>query len=299
MQDLKQTVKTRVRLFKITLFNLERSMKLYKLFQLLTVVFFISTCFLVYLLYISPENKLPSQQTAKEEVSVSLGPAKQPTANAQISEEEIQRLLDVENDQKELILLFERVSADLKDTKRSKQILDQLLLGRSILSDFGKSFLNHKIFRKSGGFLSYMRKKIKNYLTDGKLIINPLGIKKKDIDIFRKEMTSWLLARKDTEIEAVARFLSFFFAETLYDIPMTMLASRMTPELEDIDYSSPVFLKKVLTTASRDSNGEMNEKDPAVIEKYTMSQQFFFRRGPQITEKAIVFFKAYLSYTDI
>ena len=136
-------------------------------------------------------------------------------------------------------------------------------------------------------------------MNDGKLIINPRGIKKKDIGIFRKEITNWLLDRKDTEIEAVARFLSFFFAETLYDIPMTMLASRMTPELEEIDYSSPVLLKKVLTTASRDSNGEMNEKDPASIENYTMSQQFFFRRGPKITGKAIVFFKAYLSYTDI
>ena len=274
-------------------------MKLYKLFQLLTVVFFISTCFLVYLLYISPVNNLSVPQSNNVEVSVVSAPAEKKSEQTKISEEKIQRLLDVENEKKELILLFERVSADLKDTKRSKQILDQLLLGRSILSDFGKSFLNHKIFKKSGGFLSYMRKKIKNYLTDGKLIINPLGIKKKDIDIFRKEMTSWLLARKDIEIEAVARFLSFFFAETLYDIPMTMLASRMTPELEDIDYSSPVLLKKVLTTASRDSNGEMNEKDPAVIEKYTMSQQFFFRRGPQITGKAIVFFKAYLSYTDI
>ena len=274
-------------------------MKLYKLFQLLTVVFFISTCFLVYLLYISPVNNLSVPQSTNVEVSVVSVPAEQKTEEIKISEEEIQRLLDVENEKKELILLFERVSADLKETKRSKQILDQLFLGRSILSDFGKSFLNHKIFRKSGGFLSYMRKKIKIYLTDGKLIVNPLGIKKKDIDVFQKEMTSWLLARKDTEIEAVARFLSFFFAETLYDIPMTMLASRMTPELEDIDYSSPVLLKKVLTTASRDSNGEMNEKDPAVIEKYTMSQQFFFRRGPQITGKAIVFFKAYLSYTDI
>ena len=274
-------------------------MKLYKLFQLLTVVFFISTCFLVYLLYISPANNLSVPQSTNVEVSVVSVPAEQKTEEIKISEEEIQRLLDVENEKKELILLFERVSADLKDTKRSKQILDQLLLGRSILSDFGKSFLNHKIFRKTGGFLSFIRKKTKTYLSDGKLIINPAGIKKKDIDIFRKEITSWLLARKDTEIEAVARFLSFFFAETLYDIPMTMLASRMTPELEDIDYSSPVLLKKVLTTASRDSNGEMNEKDPAVIEKYTMSQQFFFRRGPQITEKAIVFFKAYLSYTDI
>ena len=72
---------------------------------------------------------------------------------------------------------------------------------------------------------------------------------------------------------------------------------EMTPELEEIDYSSPVLLKKVLTTASRNSNGEMNEKDPASIENYTMSQQFFFRRGPKITNKAIIFFKAYLSYT--
>ena len=274
-------------------------MKLYKLFQLLTVIFFISTCFLVYQIYISPVNNLHGPKNAKVDLNLIPGPAEQPTANKQISDEEIQRLLDVENEQKELILLFERLSADLKDTKRSKQILDHLLLGRSILSDFGKKFLNHKLFRKSGGFLSYMRKKTKNYLSDGKLIINPAGIKKKDIYIFRKEMTSWLLARKDTEIEAVARFLSFFFAETLYEIPMTMLASRMTPELEEIDYSSPVLLKNVLTTASRDSNGEMNEKNPASIENYTMSQQFFFRRGPQITGKTIVFFKAYLSYTDI
>ncbi|MBG56054.1 MAG: hypothetical protein CL935_02850 [Deltaproteobacteria bacterium] len=274
-------------------------MKINKLFQLLTVLFFLSTCYLVYVLYISPVKNVVSPQTAKMEVNIIPNSAEKTPENVQVSEEEIQRLLDVENEQKELILLFERVSADLKDTKRSKKILDHLLLGRSVLSDFGKSFLNHKLFEKSGGFLSYMRKKTKTYLNDGKLIINPRGIKKKDIGIFRKEITNWLLDRKDTEIEAVARFLSFFFAETLYDIPMTMLASRMTPELEEIDYSSPVLLKKVLTTASRDSNGEMNEKDPASIENYTMSQQFFFRRGPKITGKAIVFFKAYLSYTDI
>ena len=275
-------------------------MKQHKLFQLLTVVFFLSTCALFYLLYISPAEKLPAPQTPRIEVKVLPESSEEPSPEKpQISQEEIQRLLDVENEQKELILLFERVSADLKDTTRSKEILEQLLLGRTILRDFGKRFLNHKLFRKSGGFLSYMRKKTKNYLSDGKLVINPAGIKKKELALFRKEMTSWLLTRSDAEIEAVARFLSFFFAETLYDIPMTMLASRMTPELEEIDYNSPVLLKKVLTTASRDSNGEMNEKGPTSIEKYTMSQQFFFRRGPQITGKAIVFFKAYLSYTDI
>ena len=116
---------------------------------------------------------------------------------------------------------------------------------------------------------------------------------------FRKELTSWLLLRSNEEIEAVARFLSFFFAETFYDIPMTMLASRMTPELDGINFDTPVLLKKVLTTASRDVNGEMNEKNPTTVEKYSMAQQFFFRRGPKISERVIVFLKAYLSYTDL
>ena len=274
-------------------------MKLYKLFQLLTVVFFLSTCYLVYLLYISQEKNLPAPQTAKMEVSVVPGPAEQPPANAQISEEEIQRLLDVENEQKELILLFERVSADLKDATSSKQILNQLLLGRSILRDFEKRFLNYKLFRKSGGFLSYMRQKTKHYLSDAKLGVNSKGIQKKDMVHFRKELTSWLLLHSNEEIEAVARFLSFFFAETFYDIPMTMLASRMTPELEEINFDTPVLLKKVLTNASRDVNGEMNEKNPTTVEKYSMAQQFFFRRGPKISEKVVVFLKAYLSYTDL
>ena len=94
-------------------------------------------------------------------------------------------------------------------------------------------------------------------------------------------------------------FLSFFFAETLYDIPMTMLSSRMTPELEEINFGTPVLLENVLTTPSRDGNGEMNEKKPTIVSKYSMAQQFFFRRGPKISEKAVVFLKAYLSYTDL
>ena len=80
---------------------------------------------------------------------------------------------------------------------------------------------------------------------------------------------------------------------------MTMLASRMTPELEEINFETPVLIQKVLTTPSRDINGEMNEKKPTVVEKYSMAQQFFFRSGPKISEKAVIFFKAYLSYTDL
>ncbi len=274
-------------------------MKLQKLYPLLTLVFFLATCVLLYLQYISAPEISPIPKTAEIELKITPQSPEIAVEKPKITDEEIQRLLDVENEQKELILLFERVSADLKDASSSKKVLAQLMLGRSTLRDFGKRFLNYKLFRKSGGFLRYMRLKTKAYLSDGQLGVNPSGIKQKDLAKFRKEITSWLMLRNNEEIEAVARFLSFFFAETLYDIPMTMLASRMTPELEEIDFSTPVLLENVLTTPSRDANGEMNEKKPTAVTKYSMAQQFFFRRGPKISEKAVVFLKAYLSYTDL
>ena len=274
-------------------------MKLQKLFPLLALVFFLTTCVLLYLQFYTTPKSFTVTQTAEIEVNVVDDSADIPTEKPQISKEEIQRLLDVENEQKELILLFERVSADLKNASNSKQILDQLVLGRTTLGDFSKRFLNHKLFRKSGGFLRFMRQKTKAYLSDGQLSINPSGITQKDLSKFHKEIVSWLIMRSNVEIEAMARFLSFFFAETLYDIPMTMLASRMTPELEEINFGTAVLLENVLTTPSRDSNGEMNEKKPTTVTKYSMAQQFFFRRGPKISEKTVVFLKAYLSYTDL
>ena len=274
-------------------------MKLQKLHPLLTATLFVTIFVLLYLMFNSPPHMSPVPNTAEIEIEVVQDTPEITEEKPQISDEEIQRLLDVENEQKELILLFERVSADLKDASNSKQILAQLMLGRSTLRDFGKRFLNYKLFRKSGGFFRYMRLKTKAYLSDGQLGVNPSGIKQEDLAKFRKEITSWIILRSNEEIEAMARFLSFFFAETLYDIPMTMLSSRMTPELEEINFGTPVLLEKVLTTPSRDANGEMNEKKPTTVEKYSMAQQFFFRRGPKISEKAVVFLKAYLSYTDL
>jgi len=274
-------------------------MKLQKLYPLLTLVFFLATCVLLYLQYFSAPEISPIPKTAEIELKITPQSPNIAVEKPKITDEEIQRLLDVENEQKELILLFERVSADLKDASSSKKVLAQLMLGRSTLRDFGKRFLNYKLFRKSGGFLRFMRLKTKAYLSDGQLGVNPSGIKQKDLAKFRKEITSWLMLRNNEEIEAVAQFLSFFFAETLYDIPMTMLASRMTPELEEIDFSTPVQLENVLTTPSRDANGEMNEKKPTTVTKYSTAQQFFFRRGPKISGKAVVFLKAYLSYTDL
>ena len=274
-------------------------MKFQKLYPLFTLAFFMATCVLLYLQYFSVPEISQIPKTTEIELQVVAQSTETPTEEPKITDEEIQRLMDVENEQKELILLFERVSADLNDASRSKKVLAQLMLGRSTLRDFGKRFYNYKLFRKSGGFLRYIRQKTKTYLSDGELGVNPTGIKQRDLAKFRKEITSWLMLRTNEEIEAVARFLSFFFAETLYDIPMTMLASRMTPELEEIDFSTPVLLENVLTTPSRDADGEMNEKKPTNVTKYSMAQQFFFRRGPKIAERAAVFLKAYLSYTDL
>ena len=102
-------------------------MKLQKLYPLLTVVFFLSTCILLYLLYFSVPQTLPISQSAQIEITVPEQTVISPE-NPQISEEEIQRLMDIENEQKELVLLFERVSADLKIATVSKQILTQLKL---------------------------------------------------------------------------------------------------------------------------------------------------------------------------
>ncbi len=274
-------------------------MKLQKIYLILTIFFFLSTCFLLFqnFVFLSDSNHMPNID--QEEIRVDLNLKEEKNLKFQITDEEIQRLMDIENEQKELVLLFERVSADLKDANNSKEILNQLLIGRSSLGEFANKFIDFKLFKKSGGFLAFFREKAKIYLSDGKLGLEFSGIKKKDLINFRKEITTWIVTRSKEEIEAMARFLSFFFAETLYDIPMTMLASRMTPELEEINFETPVLLQEILTTPSRDANGEMNEKKPTVVEKYSMAQQFFFRRGPKISEKAIIFFKAYLSYTDL
>jgi len=274
-------------------------MKLQKIYPILTVLFFISTCILFFQNILFNPKSEELEHNRQKDIKVNQSSQDETIDKTQISGEEIQRLMDIENEQKELILLFERVSADLKDATNSKQVLNQLLLGRATLRDFLTRFINFKLFKKSGGFIAFLREKTKIYLKEGKLRIDDSGIKKKDLKKFRNEITSWIVSRSKEEIEAIARYLSFFFAETLYNIPMTMLASRLTPELEEINFGTPVLLQEVLTTPSRDFNGEMNEKKPTIVEKYSMAQQFFFRRGPKISEKAVFFLKAYLSYTDL
>lgn len=274
-------------------------MKSIKLFPVLTLVFFLSTLWLLY------ERNLAPPTPDKTEITATLSspevePAESSSTPALAEEEqaELQRLRDLENEHKELKLLNERLSAELKIASKSKESLERMEAGRAMLRDFEKRFLNSQMFREEGGFLSFLRNKSEAYLNRGELKLKSRTMKDEEWRQLHQELTQWLLEQNDENIEGAAQFMGFFFAETLYEIPLTLLASRLVPELEGIDFETPVMIGKTLTTPQRDTNGEIIVSEPAHLDQYTMSQQFYYRRGPKITGKTSIFLKAFLNYSD-
>ena len=274
-------------------------MKSIKLFPVLTLVFFLSTSWLLY------ERNLAPPTPDKTEITATLSspevePAESSSTPALAEEEqaELQRLRDLENEHKELKLLNERLSAELKIASKSKESLERMEAGRAMLRDFEKRFLNSQMFREEGGFLGFLRNKSEAYLNRGELKLKSRTMKDEDWRQLHQELTQWLLEQNDENIEGSAQFMGFFFAETLYEIPLTLLASRLVPELEGIDFETPVMIGKTLTTPQRDTNGEIIVSEPAHLDQYTMSQQFYYRRGPKITGKTSIFLKAFLNYSD-
>ena len=266
---------------------------------MLTLVFFLSTSWLLY------ERNLAPPTPDKTEITATLSsPEVEPTessstpALAEEEQAELQRLRDLENEHKELKLLNERLSAELKIASKSKESLERMEAGRAMLRDFEKRFLNSQMFREEGGFLSFLRNKSEAYLNRGELKLKSRTMKDEEWRQLHQELTQWLLEQNDENIEGAAQFMAFFFAETLYEIPLTLLASRLVPELEGIDFETPVMIGKTLTTPQRDTNGEIIVSEPAHLDQYTMSQQFYYRRGPKITGKTSIFLKAFLNYSD-
>ena len=274
-------------------------MKSIKLFPVLTLVFFLSTSWLLY------ERNFVPPNPDKTEITVALSSPKvenvESSSTPALAEEEqaeLQRLRDLENEHKELKLLNERLSAELKIASKSKESLERMETGRVMLRDFEKRFLNSQMFREEGGFLGFLRNKSEAYLNRGELKLKSRTMKAEEWRQLHQELTQWLLEQNDENIEGAAHFMGFFFAETLYEIPLTLLASRLVPELEGIDFETPVMIGKTLTTPQRDTNGEIIISEPAHLDQYTMSQQFYYRRGPKITGKTSIFLKAFLNYSD-
>jgi len=113
----------------------------------LALVFFLSTSWLLY------ERNLAPPTPDKTEITATLSspevePAESSSTPALAEEEqaELQRLRDLDNEHKELKLLNERLSAELKIASKSKESLEQMEAGRAMLRDFEKRFLNSRCF---------------------------------------------------------------------------------------------------------------------------------------------------------
>jgi hypothetical protein len=259
------------------------------LFPLLTLIFFASTCVLAFL-YL--QDRPDPLQTELSHVATEPSPPE-----PLITAEELQQLRELANEQKELKLLTERLSVDLKLSGDAKEVLDQIQLGRQVVRDFEKHFLNHPFFLKQGGLFAYLRKKVERYLNQQEILLEDTGIAQAEVAQLRKDLLAWIVERSDEEVDGAARYAAFFFAETLYDLPLSLLASRMVPDIEAVNFDEPVRVQEVRTTAIRDEDGELNESGKVELERYTIAQQFFFRRGPKVSGRVVLFLKSYLAYS--
>ena len=81
-------------------------MKLQKIYPFLALLFFISTCVLILQLFYFFHEVEKINQNDQTEVKVYPSIQEATISEKQISDEEIQRLMDIENEQKELVLLL-------------------------------------------------------------------------------------------------------------------------------------------------------------------------------------------------
>ena len=107
-------------------------MKSIKLFPVLTLVFFLSTSWLLH------ERNLAPPTPDKTEITATLSSpeveSQESTSTPALAEEEqaeLQRLRDLENEHKELKLLNERLSAELIIASKSKESLERMGIGEA------------------------------------------------------------------------------------------------------------------------------------------------------------------------
>ena len=142
-------------------------MKSIRIFPVLTIVFFVSTIWLLYQKFQNP----PTISSSEDNVSLSPNTTitNLNTGDSLLFKkdlDELKRLQELENEHKELKLLLERVSTELKIANKSKEALQSMEIGRVMLLDFEKRFLNSQMFREQGGFLAFLLEIILKVLKD-------------------------------------------------------------------------------------------------------------------------------------
>ncbi|MGA1600220.1 MAG: hypothetical protein ACO4AU_14310 [bacterium] len=270
------------------------------LFPIVSLVLLITTLVFAFLYFTHPEPSptqisVPVTRTTSTSSTSSSQPPPPPPQNLGEAQ---QRLLELENEKRETTLLLERLSAELKLTQESKTILDQLLLGRRVLRDFEKRFVSQPFFQQQGGFLQYFRAQTQRYLSQQEIVIDGGKLEAQELKAFKQDLATWVITLSDEEIRGVARYTAFFFAESLYAIPMNLLASRLVPDLASMDFNAEIQVQGKGKIATRNTYGELDENGRVELKRYNPAQQFFFRRGPKVTDRVILFLQSYLSYSD-
>ena len=137
-------------------------------------------------------------------------------------------LRDLENEHKELKLLNERLSAELKIASKSKEPgTDGSRTGHA--RDFEKRFLNSQSFVRRR-VLSFLRNKSEAYLNRGELKLKSRTMKDEEWRQLHQELTQWLLEQNDENIEGASQFMILLQKHSMKFL--TLFASRLVPELE-------------------------------------------------------------------
>ncbi len=244
---------------------------------------------------------LYSSWKAQQESSLAISLETTPEANApsaiHTSPEEIaNRLAESLQTQELLQDQNEVLSTSLEKMQVHQDQFDRVKLGREVLRDFTNRFFKYETVLNQSSFFHFFTHLVLDYIENRAISVK--GMKISD-PLFRKlhsEFVAWVLAQEDKKIQALADFVGFYLIERLYQLPLTLLASGLSTEIEVIDFNMPVFAENAELAPIRNANGELKMNKLVHLDNYTSAQQFFYRRGPKFSTKVMVFLQAYLAF---
>ncbi|MBF0279303.1 MAG: hypothetical protein HQM13_16020 [SAR324 cluster bacterium] len=194
--------------------------------------------------------------------------------------------------QKENDALIESISE--LESQQAKS--EQLKVGRAVLSDFANRLFKYETVLNNKSFFQFFNKLVLDYIENRAISVKEMNISDPLFRKLHQDFVDWVVGQEDQKMQALARFVGFYVIEHLYHLPLTLLASGLSSEIEVIDFNLPVFVLDQETTPRRDQNGELKMEKRAHLEGYTSAQQFMYRRGPLFSAKVMVFLQTYLEY---
>ncbi|MBF0286309.1 MAG: hypothetical protein HQM14_00710 [SAR324 cluster bacterium] len=238
-----------------------------------------------------------AQQESSLAISLDTSPEANAPSTAQISSEEVaDRLSEALQAQEILQSQNEVLSTSLEKMQIHQDQFDQVKLGRDVLLDFTNRFFKYEVVLNQSSFFHFFSQLVLDYIENRAISVK--GMKVSD-PLFRKlhnEFVGWVLAQEDEKIQALADFVGFYLIERLYQMPLTLMASGLSTEIEVIDFDAPVFVENVDIAPIRDERGELKMNKSVHLDNYTSAQQFFYRRGPKFSTKVMFFLQAYLAF---